>query len=823
MSRNSLIVVPAEVKGRRSGLGDLGDWMANRLQFCGLNVVHTTGSDALLMKALDDGRVRGITAMCFSILHMEVPTQVSMKEADVVEMLSENICNTTRQKILCVKTAFDIDSKDDVSIFPLKEDPQAATKVNVFFRDVWHDIKGSMPKQAQQIRKIRGVLAGMYNDQAAAAVIFMSLCSQYTGKPVLLFARLATDPAFAKNVSNVLKACGSGQNRLMAMCCEANTLQGRGVGDIDLEDEIASRCEDGCRGKTVDLDSFELRRAVKEIIRDEIAEDRRPEWPTVDEFFSKRWLTTVNGSHNKTVHKRPYVDDLPSELKKMRMHRRAGVEVMSRNPLFGWDGETSVSVSAKLEHAKRRALFACDTVSYMAFDYLLKPVERSWVGRRVLLDPGKGGSVGMAHRISVLEKQYPYGVMLDYEAFNEHHTLEAQRIVIEEATRGADRRMVEMCLESFGKMRIRGERGTRTVKGTLMSGHRATSFINSVLNAAYIKLMLSSRWTNTKSIHVGDDVVVLCRTLNEARQLIDTAQGSPFRFNQMKQSFGRYSKEFLRMSGTGRKFYGYLARAVSSLVSGNWVTEIRLGEAEAISTYNQMAWSLVNRSGVAMAGRVLLNTIKRRTSLSRLEAEKLVAGELSVNGSPVRVGPGRYGTLRCQPLAIDMGEGRSRRELRSLPSNATDEYLAKHLTPVEMMAREMTGADVKGAMLEASYRKSLLADSRCSSKAVLKRGRVWSPDKSEEDVVTLVRSKSDPHVLDGYPLVHLVKSGLSRAQVGELCVAAGGSGSNKEIVEFLSDSSTTTMCRGIVPYADAVAAGRKAQHDVVASTFTVAM
>lgn len=79
--------------------------------------------------------------------------------------------------------------------------------------------------------------------------------------------------------------------------------------------------------------------------------------------------------------------------------------------------------------------------------------------------------------------------MLDYDDYNARHPLEYQQMVIEElvAHSGYDPVLGQRLADSFNNMYLfrPDTREPQQLKGTLMSGHRATTFINSVLNYAY--------------------------------------------------------------------------------------------------------------------------------------------------------------------------------------------------------------------------------------------------------------------------------------------------------------------------------------------------
>ncbi len=92
-----------------------------------------------------------------------------------------------------------------------------------------------------------------------------------------------------------------------------------------------------------------------------------------------------------------------------------------------------------------------------------------------------------------------YKLMLDYADFNSAHTLRAQKIVVSELFGNLDVTWKQWLIDSFDNMQVQDPDGEwRRVRGTLMSGHRMTSIINTILNAAYLWLV------------VGRDVYLRC-------------------------------------------------------------------------------------------------------------------------------------------------------------------------------------------------------------------------------------------------------------------------------------------------------------------------
>jgi hypothetical protein len=233
-------------------------------------------------------------------------------------------------------------------------------------------------------------LVGHFDDQMSAWLLYAeALCNSRVSEYELAAAAVHY-PAEAKKMSTALKSVGANGLLLGAKLVEADTLQGRGVAPVDLVADASIRCDpvlvvEGLARVPQDA----LSRAIKAVIAEELRPDR-VEFRSDDEFWDSRWAWCVNGSHSKLLERarpRYAVSELPGV---SNVYRRVFAENTPHNPVPGWDGQVYVTTSPKLEHGKTRVIYACDTISYFAFEHLMQGIERAWQGRRVVLNPGRG-------------------------------------------------------------------------------------------------------------------------------------------------------------------------------------------------------------------------------------------------------------------------------------------------------------------------------------------------------------------------------------------------------------------------------------------------
>jgi hypothetical protein len=171
--------------------------------------------------------------------------------------------------------------------------------------------------------------------------------------------------------------------------------------------------------------------------------------------------------------------------------------------------------------------------------------------------------------------------MIDYEDFNSQHENEAKQMVMEElqyrlqelglGIGGEVNDVLEWCIAAAMNEWICHPDGTMDhVVGTLLSGSRITTFVNTTLCEAYL---LCIGYDLDEGEFTGDDVCCSDPSEERIERLLVKLKSSPVRANPMKQSVGRVGAEFLRVSYTPEGGIGYVARAISSTVSGNWTVE----------------------------------------------------------------------------------------------------------------------------------------------------------------------------------------------------------------------------------------------------------
>ncbi|CCC42235.1 RNA directed RNA polymerase [Beauveria bassiana victorivirus 1] len=706
-------------------------------------------------------------------------------------------------------------------LFPPKRLIAGETKTNVTL--------GGCLRSAQRLlgshktALIARACIGLPADHLCGVLIFLFCAWRKLGEGALGVALfLSSHPTEGKYASMVLKALGLNSTDWGALFCETQCLAGRATGTVDVKAEARRRCDPSkLTGELIDVDPDTLRDHVRSILRVELPNGCTV--PTLDDFWTSRWLWCVNGSHTGASSDLLGIPRDFLSATHERVYRRAASETVKLEPLTSWDGYTSVSASQKLEHGKTRAIFACDTRSYFAFSWVLGSVQKAWRNSRVILDPGTGGHLGMAQRIINAQRGGGVNLMLDYDDFNSHHSNGVMAMVFDELCKhvGMPDWYRDVLVKSFDRIYYTDNNGRHKIAGTLMSGHRATTFINSVLNAAYIRAAIGSgRFDSLLSLHTGDDVYIRCNTLADCAQILEATTAYGCRMNPAKQSIGFRSAEFLRMGIRGDKAYGYLSRSISSLVSGNWSSNDPLAPLESLQTLITGCRAVINRSGVIDVAAFLAPALRYPPQqISNRTLIELLRGEVALEGSPVFNTQGRIQNYAAYVPRAD--------EL-PIPSSwkrhATTDYLSYHVSPIEAAALEWSGADAPSLLIASSYSKGLnkvgaaplppVSFKRLPVKHA--RGYVCATDLSKRDV--------NPGVLTKYPVINLVKSRLTTEAILDLLVVELGyrpSGDPREIA--FGGEAESKCIFGTLSYPDAAAFSKLTTAGNIYTLFSIAM
>nr|WMV64405.1 putative RNA-dependent RNA polymerase [Uromyces fabae virus] len=313
---------------------------------------------------------------------------------------------------------------------------------------------------------------------------------------------------------------------------------------------------------------------------------------TLDDFIDSRWEWSPPGSvhsqypkDDKYVHRESYrhrtkfvtLNSMPRE------HIR---EMFSRPPaIHAW-------ASTKYEWGKERAIYGVDLTSATVAHFAMFNCEEALKHR---FPVGEDAEAGRVHKRlkAMLEGCDSY--CYDFDDFNAQHSTSSMVAVIK-AYRDSfqfemseeQRSAMDWILNSYTDILIHaGDGKNYRPAGTLLSGSRLTTFINTVLN--YVYMDIAGVFTHSgvvDSVHNGDDVLIAIKNVRAAIDTHDAMSEINARAQATKCNILSVG-EFLRVEhkidmvdGLGAQ---YLSRACATAVHSRIESQMPVRAVEAVS------------------------------------------------------------------------------------------------------------------------------------------------------------------------------------------------------------------------------------------------
>lgn len=504
-----------------------------------------------------------------------------------------------------------------------------AVKCNLFLRDVLMELLALKDYYLNCFLLDVTSLKLNHNQICSLIIYATNLYKKTRNYKTLIFSLLLfkTDKNALKEINILVKSTGLQCSGDCALLCELETLYGKEQYNADfIDSDIKGRLsyQPGffCSEHEAILVK-ELRKVYDRALYAGVTVE------SLDVYWKKRWARCKAGAHKK---RDMLTLDLNDKTDCPNPTRRNFIEAMNENILFKTTPKTLITPSVKVENGKNRVIYSCDTINYLCFDYIVRPVEEAWMHPSILLKPADKGVIDMAQTLFFGTHKYSFN--LDYTDFNNQHSIFSMKLVISELFKHASKDQMEWLLASFDNMLL-SKTGERWLH-SLPSGHRLTTFLNSVLNYTYLACICNLN--GCRLFCTGDDCVILANCAATLGRVVNSVlECNLIRVNINKQSLGMHV-EFLRMTffehAKGIKIKGYGARSVAALVNGNWTSDVFLDFDLYIDSFVNQVITLKNRfEMVEVFG--LLNTIIRRFRICREWAIKFLCNELSINNSPV--------------------------------------------------------------------------------------------------------------------------------------------------------------------------------------------
>lgn len=349
---------------------------------------------------------------------------------------------------------------------------------------------------------------------------------------------------------------------------ELEVLVNRVDGAVDWDTEKRNRTEPN----VTNIPYCVVRAKARAIFEDAATIGRKPVRMNWDDFWKSRWQWSAAGSiHSQYPEDESYI--LRSNpLLKNKFITLVHMPMVQMGHFADRLPQIHAWASTKYEWAKQRAIYGTDVTSYTIAHFAFYNCENLLPNQFPVGKDANDANV-RARVAGVLKDKLPF--CLDFEDFNSQHSISSMAAVIDayhdvygQSLSEEQRRAVLWTRDSIVHQVIHDNIGRKEIyeaKGTLLSGWRLTTFMNSVLNYIYTRLLLQQHNRDKASLHNGDDVLIGTRNLASVQLCMRNARKYNVRMQSSKCAYGAIA-EFLRIDHRRGSKGQYLARAVSTMV-----------------------------------------------------------------------------------------------------------------------------------------------------------------------------------------------------------------------------------------------------------------
>ncbi|APG76076.1 hypothetical protein 2 [Beihai blue swimmer crab virus 3] len=350
------------------------------------------------------------------------------------------------------------------------------------------------------------------------------------------------------------------------------------------------------------LQDAQVYKAASWLFRTARASGKRPNKQNWNKFWSKRWEWSTTGATNY-----PYPNDFqyPAWYAKNKfmtyLQMRSGLEL---NELAAMPARITAKPSIKYEWGKTRAIYGCDDISHLVYTFVLGSPEEllpSWIPL------GASSKDEYVHNLLNQVSSKGYSLCLDFEDFNSQHSSGNMRAVLEaffdvysQDLTDDQLKLRRWVLDSVLNQYVMpgsGNTHAYRTEGTLFSGWRLTTFMNTVMNYCYTQCLVEDSGAKSYgTLHSGDDVFMSVMEPNDYIRMQFSAERWNIRLS-LQKCFMTSIKEFLRKDHQHKAGAQYLARGVSTLVHGRTESVQHSDIIELLKANETRLEEIVNREG----------------------------------------------------------------------------------------------------------------------------------------------------------------------------------------------------------------------------------
>lgn len=429
--------------------------------------------------------------------------------------------------------------------------------------------------------------------------------------PEALTARL-------KKASSQIKSVHTADYEPLTELFELAVLMNRGVGHVSWRTEREHRE----MPDVAKVDQRRLYTCVRDMFEGAKQTYNYP-YMTWDDYTASRWEWVPGGSvHSQYAEDEEYI--YPGQFTRNKfitvnkMPKHKIVRMISSTP------EVRAWTSTKYEWGKQRAIYGTDLRSTLITNFAMFRCEDVLTHKFPVGDQAEAAKV---HKRVNMMLDGASSFCFDYDDFNSQHSIASMYTVLcafrdtfSRNMSAEQREAMDWVCESVKHMWVLDPdtKSWYELKGTLLSGWRLTTFMNTVLNWAYMKIAGVFDLDDVQdSVHNGDDVMISLNRVSTAVRIMDAMHKINARAQPAKCNLFSIS-EFLRvehgMSGGDGLGAQYLSRSCATLVHSRIESNEPLSVVRVMEADKTRLRDLANRTSVTASVTAIEEQLNRRVT-----------------------------------------------------------------------------------------------------------------------------------------------------------------------------------------------------------------
>jgi len=459
-----------------------------------------------------------------------------------------------------------------------------------------------------QLRKIEGVTESVvatflaFMISARPQVAYMMACSRH-----LWAATDVCDLADRlKKVSTPMKSMHNYAICDLTELFELQVLVNRGIGEIDWCSEQSHRTAPD----VIDVKFEDVYNAATQIFAMGKHHGYKYRTMNADKYVKARWEWVPSGSvHSQHHDDKPYIAESYRHRTKFVALNMMSSEYVKRM-ITDRPPQIRAWASVKYEWAKRRAIYGVDLTSSVITNFAMFRCEEVFKHR---FPVGEEAAAERVHKRLSFMLKTSESFCYDFDDFNAQHSVSSMQAVLVAyhnvfyGDMSDDQRAaMEWVIKSLGDVMVHNNETSPPqhyqTAGTLLSGWRLTTFMNTALNYIYFKIAGCFDIAGVKdSVHNGDDVLVAISDIQAATRIhhqmsLINARAQATKCNVFSVGeFLRVDHKVTRETGLGAQ---YLTRACATLVHSRVESQEPVVFTDAIKAAIVRADELADRAKV---------------------------------------------------------------------------------------------------------------------------------------------------------------------------------------------------------------------------------